>query len=299
MNNAMPTTIAEYLVQLRAALRGADPALVQDALYDAEEHLRSELAERADGDEAAMLAAVVGSYGAPEEVAAIYREQEVTVQRALRPPPSPPRQTWWGRFFGVAVDPRAWTAMFYMLLAGATGVFYFTWAIGGVSLSVGLMVLIIGVPFAVLFVGTVRVLSLVEGRIVETLLGVRMPRRPAYSDAAQPWLKRVGAMFTDPRSWTTLLYMLLMLPLGIAYFCIVVVGLAVSVQLMVWPLTYAAFDFPVILAGDGVQWLIPLWLWPLACVAGALLLFVTLHVARGVGHLHGQLAKHLLVRSAA
>jgi hypothetical protein len=106
-------------------------------------------------------------------------------------------------------------------------------------------------------------------------------------------------MFTDPRSWTTLLYMLLMLPLGIAYLCIVVVGLAVSVQLMVWPLTYAAFDFPVILAGDGVQWLIPLWLWPLACATGALLLFVTLHVARGIGHLHGQLAKHLLVRSAA
>jgi hypothetical protein len=34
---ALPRTIAEYLDQLRAALAGADPALVQDALYDAEE----------------------------------------------------------------------------------------------------------------------------------------------------------------------------------------------------------------------------------------------------------------------
>ncbi|HET7360094.1 MAG TPA: sensor domain-containing protein [Rhodanobacteraceae bacterium] len=299
MNSAMPTTIAGYLAQLRAALRGADPALIQDALYDAEEHLRAELAERADGDEAAMLAAVVGSYGAPEEVASIYRSQEVTVQRALRAPPAPPRSTWWGRFFGVAADPRTYTAMFYMLLAMATGIFFFTWAVAGVALSAGLLVLIIGVPFLVLYIGTVRVLSLVEGRIVETLLDVRMPRRPAYSNTALPWRQRIVTMFTDPRTWTTLLYMLLMLPLGVAYFCIVVTGLSVSVGLVVSPLTQAWWDFPVILASDNVAWPVPPWLWPLVCAAGVLLLFVTLHVVRGIGQLHGQLAKHLLVRSAA
>lgn len=37
---ALPSTIPQYLEQLQAALRGADPALVQDALYDAEEYLR-------------------------------------------------------------------------------------------------------------------------------------------------------------------------------------------------------------------------------------------------------------------
>lgn len=36
-----PRTIDEYLQQLRASLFGADPALIQDALYDAEEHLRA------------------------------------------------------------------------------------------------------------------------------------------------------------------------------------------------------------------------------------------------------------------
>lgn len=33
-------------------------------------------------------------------------------------------------------------------------------------------------------------------------------------------------------------------------------------------------------------------------VVGALMLFFTLHIARGVGRLHGQLAKHLLVRTS-
>ena len=41
----LPTTIPEYLEQLRAALAGADKAMIQDAVYDAEEYLRSELAE--------------------------------------------------------------------------------------------------------------------------------------------------------------------------------------------------------------------------------------------------------------
>ena len=34
--NTLPTTIHEYLEQLRTALRGADPAMIQDAVYDAE-----------------------------------------------------------------------------------------------------------------------------------------------------------------------------------------------------------------------------------------------------------------------
>ena len=34
-------------------------------------------------------------------------------------------------------------------------------------------------------------------------------------------------------------------------------------------------------------------------VAGVLLLFVTLHLARGIGYLHGQLAKHMLVKIGA
>ena len=52
-------------------------------------------------------------------------------------------------------------------------------------MSAGLAVLIIGIPFVILFFGSVRVLSLVEGRIVEVMLGERMPRRPLYNAARQ------------------------------------------------------------------------------------------------------------------
>jgi uncharacterized membrane protein len=298
MNAATPRTIAEYLAQVKAALGNADPALVQDALYDAEEHLRSELAEHSDLDEASVIAKVAGSYGSPEEVAAIYLETEDRVSQALRPPPAPPRRSLLGRFFGVAADPRTYAALFYMLLSLATGIFYFTWAVTGISLSAGLMVLIVGLPFVVLFIGTVRVLSLVEGRLVEVMLGERMPRRPVYADRGKPLLERIKQMFVDPRTWSTLLYMLLMLPLGIVYFVVAVTGLSVSLGFIAAPIAALFSGYGMWERSDGVWDVPPIWLGPLIFVAGVALLFGLMHLARGVGHLHGQLAKNLLVPSA-
>ena len=303
-----PRSIVEYLEQLRAALRGADPALIQDALYDAEEHLRAELAEQPERSEAAMLEHVVGSYGAPDEVAEIYRDQEIKIQRAIRPPPQPPRRSLAGRFFGVAADPRTYSALFYMLLSLATGIFYFTWAVTGLSLGAGLSILIIGLPFIVLFFGSVRVLSLVEGRIVEAMLGMRMPRRPTYPTQGMSLMQRIGRMFTDVHTWTTLCYMWLMLPLGIVYFTLAVTLLSVSAALIATPLAMAFGSewFSAIYVGHtpmmdwGFGAHVPGWGDAIAMlVIGILLLFVTLHLARAVGRVHGHIAKHLLVPRAS
>lgn len=298
LNTMLPTTIPEYLEQLRAALRGADPAMIQDALYDAEEYLRSELAEQKGKSEAEVIASVAGSYGAPEEVADIYRDTEVTVNRALRAPPPRKRKSAVGKFFGVIADPHTYGALFYMLLSLATGIVYFTVVTTGASLSAGLLILIIGIPLLVLFLGLIRVLSLVEGRIVEVLLGERMPRRPLYTQRGKGWLERIKEMFTDGRTWTAMLYFLLMLPLGTAYFTVAVTLLTVSLAFIGAPIGYffAGENYAITLDGYDLLPNAP-WLLPLMCAAGVLLLFATLHLARGIGKLHGLLAKHLLVRN--
>jgi hypothetical protein len=298
MNADLPTTIPAYLERLRRALDGCDRALAQDALYDAEDYLRSELAANPGKSEAEVIAAVAGSYGAPDEVADIYRDTEARVQTALRAPPPPPRTSLAGRFFGVLVDPHTYGSLFYMLLAMATGTFYFTWVTTGLGLSLGLSILIIGIPFLILFIGATRILALVEGRIVEVMLGERMPRRPLYTDTSLPLLQRIGAMFTDPRTWATMLYFLAMLPLGIAYFTAVVLGLALGLSLA---------SLPVVVAlgyGDWIQVPAPMdpslpWTWPLLVLGGLLLVFATLHLARFVGRMHGKLAKAMLVSSRA
>ncbi len=304
----LPTSIPDYLEHLRRSLAGADPALIQDALYDAEEYLRSELAENPGTSEADVIARVASSYGAPDEVADIYRDTEVKVQAALRAPPPRQHRSLFGKFFGVIAEPRTYAALFYMLLSLATGIFYFTWAVTGLSLSLGLGVLIIGIPFVILFFGSVRMFSLLEGRIVEVMLGERMPRRPLYGTRGKPWTARIAELFSDPRSWTTLLYMLLMLPLGILYFTLAVTLLGVSFASLAAPLAVWFGHATVNADFDG-------WMWlgvqdgifgtsfgdaalPLLFVMGILMLFVTLHLARGIGYLHGQFAKHLLVKTA-
>ncbi len=294
----LPTTIPAYLEQLRAALRGADPAMIQDALYDAEEYLRSELAEQAGKSEAEVIASVAGSYGAPEEVAEIYRDTEVTVNRALRAPVAAKRKSLLGQFFGVIVDPRTYGALFYMLLSLATGMIYFMVVTTGLSLSLGLLILIIGIPMLVLFLGLIRVLSLVEGRIVEVLLGERMPRRPLYTQRGKGWLERIKEMFTDGRTWTAMLYFLLMLPLGTAYFIIAVTGLSVAASMIVLPIgLLLGLGSHLFVDGMDLVYTSEPWTFPLIVLGGVLLLFVTLHLARAIGKLHGLLAKHLLVRN--
>ena len=295
----MPRSIPEYLDQLRAALAGSDPALVQDALYDAEEYLRSEMSENPGKSEAEVIASVAGSYGAPFEVAEIYRDTEARVQVAITPPKPVQRSTPLGKFFGVAADPRAYGALFYSVLALATGIFYFTWVVTGISLSAGLAPLIIGIPFAILFLGSVRVLSLVEGRIVEAMLGERMPRRPLYAARGKPVLERIKDMFIDPRTWSTLLYMVAMLPLGIVYFTVIVTALSVAVSCILAPvlLGFGAWDHWWIDSWE-VSTSLHAWQLPIVFVSGVILLFATLHLARGIGRMHGLLAKHLLVKSA-
>jgi uncharacterized membrane protein len=296
MNRPAPRSIDQYLAQLRDALKGEDPALVQDALYDAEEYLRAEVASHAGKSEADVLELIASTYGAPDEVAEAYRTTEKTVREALKPVVPPPRATAIGRFFGVYTDSRAWTALFYLLLSLVTGICYFTVAVTGLAVSAGLAFVIVGIPFFLLFIGLTRVLSLVEGRIVEGLLGVRMPRRPLRSTRGIGLAARIKEMLLDRRTWTTLLYMLLMLPLGVAYFTVAVVGLALAGAGVAAPVVALLHGVGVTGAGirlDGEMLAWPLTL-PIALV-GVLLLTGLMHAVRAVGELHGGLARALLL----
>jgi hypothetical protein len=292
-------TIESYLAELRAALSGADPALVQDALYDAEEYLRDAVAE-AGGDPAAALEAAVEAYGAPEEVADSYRDAELTVAAALRAPrPAATRSgNPFARFFGVVADPQAWGAFFYSLLALATGVIYFTIVVTGISVTLGTLILIIGIPMALLTLAVVRAVSFAEGRMVEGLLGVRMPRRPRIVGAQGDLWTRIKAWLTDWRTWTTMLYMVLQLPLGIIYFTLTVTGFAVSTALVAAPFVQMAFDTPIARTYGYVYYIEP-WGMPLVIAIGLLGYVVTLWAVKGIGLLHGQYAKALLVGRVA
>src|SRR5262249_16389811 len=144
--NRTPQSIAAYLDALKAALKGAPPGLIADALADAEEHLREAMSAHPGLSEAEAFAEMAGRYGTPEEVAAEYLAMQTPGPGRFGAPPAAPRpatsagerQPYPG-FFGVVKDPVTYGALLYMLLSLATGIFYFTWGVTGLSLSLGFL----------------------------------------------------------------------------------------------------------------------------------------------------------------
>jgi len=305
----MIQSIDDYLSQLKKELSGCDRATIQDALSDAEEYLRTALNSVTSNDatisEADALSQIIERYGMPEEVATAYREIEHRITPALAQPsyPDEPEEAkkekderpLLSRFFGVFADFRAWGAFLYLLFSLLTGILYFTWAVTGISLSAGLIILIIGLPFTGLFILSVRGISLVEGRIVEALLGIRMPRRPQFHRRNMGLWSRFKNIILDKHTWLSIVYMILQLPLGIIYFTVLIALIALSLYGIASPILQLVFDIPVSNV-NGVSYYLANWFIPIAVIAGILLATLTMHLAKYVGCKHGAMAKALLVR---
>jgi uncharacterized membrane protein len=308
MNLSSPRSIDEYLHALRTALAGADSALVQDALYDAEEHLRAESAANPGKPEAELLEHVARTYGTPDEVAAAYRDTEAKVTAALQPPASRRVRSpnLLNRFFSVYSDPRAYVSLFFMFLSLVTGCVYFIFAVTGLTLSLGLAILIIGLPVFLGFIGITRVISLGEGRLLEAVSGERMPRRPLHPGAPDGLVARILEMLKDAQTWTTLIYLIVMLPLGIIYFVTAVTGLALGLSFLFVPVVGIAERLGWWLPWENDAWIAvnPAWIdtpggWVFDVVFGVVILTTLLHVARVVVRTHARTAKALLVAQGA
>ena len=118
-----------------------------------------------------------------------------------------------------------------------------------------------------------------------------------YPSKGTPIFERIKDMLTDRRTWTTMFYFLLMLPLGILYFTTTITGIAVGLGLTVGSIACLLLDAgsAVITIDNGVYLGPSPALAPLLFVIGVLLLTAVMHLVRGIGRVHGTLAKHLLV----
>jgi uncharacterized membrane protein len=295
----MENNIDGYLQNLKAEMKDCDRATVQDALSDAEEYLRNALdnlkTNKPAVPEATAFSSVVEEYGTPAEIADAYRKIEARTSPSLVARTTKKNQSFFGRFFGVVIEPRAWGALLYLLFTLATGIIYFTWAVTGISLSLSLLILIIGIPIAGLFILSTRGLALLEGRMVEALLGIRMPHRPLFSPKDKGIWAKFKSLLTDKYTWFSMVYMLLQLPLGITYFTVFITLISMSLALVAAPIWSWALNLPMV-TNNGTQYILNGWVTPFLTVAGVILFFATLHLAKVIGSLHGKLAKAMLVR---
>ena len=294
----MVNSIDEYLKSLKQALSGCDNATQQDALADAEEHLRtaieSGLEESDKVLESDILNEVIEKYGTPDEIAAAYREME----NKLHPPLARTKQvadrSILARFFGIFADPRAWGSLIYMIFALVTGIIYFTWTVTGISVGASTIFLIIGIPIIILFLYSIRGITFVEGRIVEAMLGERMPRRSKYTNKNISLWERIKNLLGDRTTWLGMLYMVLQLPLGIIYFTVMITSIAVSIALIFAPIMQFLMVYDIVYFG-GEGYGPPTWTLPFVSLCGILLITIVMHIARLTGKLHGKWAKLLLV----
>jgi uncharacterized membrane protein len=295
----MINSIEAYLHQLKKELTNCDRATIQDALSDAEEYLRNSLENmretKPDISAETVFPLIIEEYGTPSEIAEAYRKIEA--RSLLSPVTRTQREqsSFLKRFFGVVIDPRAWGALFYLLFSLFTGIIYFTWTVTGVSLSLGLLVLVIGIPIAGLFILSTRGLALLEGRMVEALLGIRMPHRPLFSNKKSGLWGKFKSLITDKYTWFSMGYLLFQMPLGIVYFTVFVALFAVSLYLIASPLLQLGLGLPLFTNWDA-QYYFHGWVMPLAVIGGILLFIATMHLAKVTGNLHGKMAKAMLVR---
>ena len=127
----MFNTIEEYLDALKSEMKECDAALIQDAQADAREHLSVALEaareKTPDVSEAEALKTIIEEYGTPDETASAYREIEKRTSPSLKHTAKP--GSFWGRVFGVYIDPRTWGSLLFMFITFVTGIIYFTWAV--------------------------------------------------------------------------------------------------------------------------------------------------------------------------
>ena len=295
----MSELIKEYLERLKSALSGSDPATVQDALSDAEEHLWIAL-ERARGEtpdigEEEAIRSAIEEFGPVEEIASAYNEFETKARPRLESAAGAEKRSASARFFGVFTDPRAYASLFYTIFSLFLGLFYFTWTVSGLSISAGVIVLIIGLPFLGIFLVSLRGIALVDGWIIEALLGERMPRRPIYRKKPRSWRERLVFLIKDHMVWKTVLYNIIMLPLSIVYFTLAITSLSVAANLFLRPLLEYVFDFPLA-SGTGWSLWTPGLLMPVVVAFGIIWFILTLHMAKGLGRMQAKIAKKMLVR---
>jgi hypothetical protein len=297
----MSYSIDDYLTELKMELKGSDKAIIQDALADAHEHLTTALEEalQADSEQDPDLALsqIVERYGTPAETSAAYREVEArTASGFSSDRPAKNGKGVLSSFFGVYNDPRAWGGMVYMLIGLLLGVLYFDWALVALSITL-VFILVLSIFFrsaATFYFLSIEALALMEGRIVEALLHIRMPRRPLLHPKDLPWKERFKYQISDKATWRKLAYMFVMMPLGTAYFCAAVIMIAFSISGLLAPVLQEVLHQPIITFGIQEVFL-PGWSYPLSILAGILLFTFTLHFTNGIGRLHGKFAKYMLV----
>jgi signal transduction histidine kinase len=191
------------------------------------------------------------------------------------------------------VDPRTYTRIAYLLLAGVLGTIEFVFLVTALCLGIGLAVTLVGIPILIGSVYAWGWLAEIERRTIGALTGneIATPYRLLPEGG---WWDRLRARLADPATWKDLTFLFLQFPFGLLSFIIAATVLSVGLSGLTLPLWYWAVP-------DGADWtvfqLIGVDTLPEALAAaalGVLILWVGIPALGSLGRAYGAYAQLLL-----
>lgn len=141
----------------------------------------------------------------------------------------------WPGLFEVALEPAAYGALAWQLLGLPLGILGFTWVATGLSLSLGLAIIGVGLFLGLAYLLACRGLAWADARVAAGLAGQKAPDAAPIPEGRGFW-DRLGQLLKDPASWGAQAFLLLRLPLGIAAFTALITLLCFALSALVFGL---------------------------------------------------------------
>ena len=140
--------------------------------------------------------------------------------------------------FGPLFVRRIYLGLVYAIAGLPLGTFYFCFIVTGLSLGLGLLVTLVGIPVLVLTLAGCRGLAQLERTLSVSLLGASMPREQSERGRGVLW-RRLAGQLRSGATWRELAYLLIRFPSGIASFVIAVTVVGAAGNALVEPFLIA------------------------------------------------------------
>lgn len=147
------------------------------------------------------------------------------------------------RFVGVPFRAQTYRNLAYLLLAFPLGIAYFTIVTVGLSMGLGMLVTLVGVPLVVVTLAVTLGIGSFEARLATWLLDMEVTAASPVElelDSVDGLVATTKRILTAPTTWTSLLLVGLKFIFGVLAFTAVVTAVSVTGALLLMPVFYDA-----------------------------------------------------------
>ena len=198
------------------------------------------------------------------------------------------------RFFGVPVRGQSYLNLLYMLLAFPLGIFYFIFLIGGFTLGIPLLLVLVGVlVLLVVFAGWVAFVAF-ERQLAIWLLKTDVPPYLPEGNITTGTSGFVGHILANRATWTGLVFLFLKMPLGIFSLALMVSLFGFTLLCLAAPFIYDWVQLEVWLPWGQVWAVENLGEAIILFFAGILMIFVSFHLLNITAWIWGRVAYWML-----